>query len=764
MSHLPTIISDLALILVIAGIVTLIFKRLRQPLILGYIVAGFICGPHLSIMPTVGDLEGVTTWADIGVIFLMFTLGLEFSFKKLIKMGPSPVVAAVTIIFCMTGLGSIAGHFFGWSQMTSLFLGGMLAMSSTTVIFKALDDMGLRQQRFASSVLGALVVEDILGILLMVALSTMAVSQQFEGSELVQSLLKLALVLVVWFIIGVFLVPTILRKARSLMGRETLLIVSLGLCFIMVVIAVGSGYSAAFGAFMMGSILAETIEAEQINEVVAPVKDLFGAIFFVSVGMLVDPHIISHYWLPIVILIVLIIMGQAIFGTMGFLLSGRPLRVAVQCGFCMSQIGEFAFIIASLGVSLGVTEPFLYPVVVAVSVITTFTTPYMIRIAPFAADKLAHLLPSRLTQALSNESSVTSVGSENAWQRLSMALIRQTVAYSFLCVTIMTLSLSSLLPLCRNLFGLWAGNAVCGVVTFLVMSLFLRAIVMRKNHSDDFRALWNEKIYNRFPLIFTILVRYVIASAFVFYLVNYLSPYSSLLHWGVAFVLVALTMLSRRIKVSSKGLEDLFLRNLQSREIHAQRSGKAKPKYAGQLQAHDVHLAIVQLPINSTLAGKTLRQLDIARKTGVMIASIVRYGQRIHIPGGDTVLFPYDRIQIIGNDQNIKLFCEKATSEVYSEMNNADENDLVLRSITIEADSPLCNKAVRESRLREDYDCMLVGFEDENGQIGLPVASRVILAGDLLWIVGERVAIRRLFEQTELSAKNYSQDNIEKQA
>ncbi|MGN1213675.1 MAG: cation:proton antiporter, partial [Bacteroidaceae bacterium] len=291
MNHLPDIIRDLALILVLAGIVTLLFKRLRQPLILGYIVAGFICGPHFSLFPSVADSNSVKTWADIGVIFLMFTLGLEFSFKKLIKMGPSPMVAACTIIFCMIGLGSIAGHCFGWNTMNSLFLGGMLAMSSTTIIFKALDDMGLRQQRFASSVLGALVVEDILGILLMVILSTMAVSKELEGSELVESLLKLGFVLVLWFIVGLFLIPTLLRKARSLMSNETLLIVSLGLCFLMVVVAVRMGYSAAFGAFVMGSILAETVEAEQINRVVASVKDLFGAIFFVSVGMLVDPSI-----------------------------------------------------------------------------------------------------------------------------------------------------------------------------------------------------------------------------------------------------------------------------------------------------------------------------------------------------------------------------------------------------------------------------------------------------------------------------------------
>ncbi|MBP5732131.1 MAG: cation:proton antiporter, partial [Bacteroidaceae bacterium] len=569
----------MALILVIAGVATLLMKRLRQPLILGYIVAGFLCGPHLDIFPSVTDSERVSVWADIGVIFLMFTLGLEFSFRKLVKMGPSPVVAACTIIFCMIGLGSVAGHCFGWSKMNSLFLGGMLAMSSTTVIFKALDDMGLRQQKFASAVLGALVVEDILGILLMVLLSTMAVSNRLEGAELAHSLLRLGLVLVVWFIVGIFLIPTLLRKARPLMSRETLLIVAVGLCFLMVVLAVMNGYSAAFGAFMMGSILAETIEADKINEVVAPVKDLFGAIFFVSVGMLVDPAVIAQYWLPIVVLVLVIIVGQTVFGSVGFLLSGQPLRVAMQCGFSMTQIGEFAFIIASLGVSLGVTEGFLYPVVVAVSVITTFITPYMIKLAPRAYAKVEKHLPVKLQQAMESNHDITSAESESAWRRLTGALLKQTLAYGVLCIAILTVCLSSLLPMMTGLLGNWWGKAVTGVVTFLAMSLFLRAIVMRKNHSDDYRALWAESFYNRFPLVFTILVRYVIATAFVFYLINYLTQLPALAEWALAFVLVGATLFSRSIKVSSKGLEDLFLKNLKSRELHAQRSGKAAPMY-----------------------------------------------------------------------------------------------------------------------------------------------------------------------------------------
>ena len=350
--------------------------------------------------PSVSDMSSIHTWADIGVIFLMFTLGLEFSFKKIVKMGIGPVIAACSVMFCMMSVGNMVGHLFGWGSMNSLFLGGMLAMSSTTIIYKAFDDLGLRQQKFAGEVLSVLILEDILGILLMVVLSALAVSRQFQGMELVGSLFKLGFFLILWFVVGVYIIPIFLRRTHRFLNKETLLVVSIGLCFLLVVIAGKVGYSSAFGAFMMGSILAETVEAEKIERVVSPVKDLFGAIFFVSVGMLVDPAVLAAYWLPIVVLCIAIIVGQAVFGTTSFLLSGQPLRIAVQGGFSLAQIGEFAFIIASLGISLGVTSDFLYPVVVAVSIITTFFTPYMIRAAQPVCRLLERVVPQNVMHRL----------------------------------------------------------------------------------------------------------------------------------------------------------------------------------------------------------------------------------------------------------------------------------------------------------------------------------------------------------------------------
>lgn len=318
--------SDLALILVVAGAVTLLFKKLRQPLVLGYIVAGFLVSPHMPYTMSVVDKGDVEMWAEIGVMFLLFSLGLDFSVKKILKMGTSPVIAACTIVFSMILLGITVGKGFGWGHMDSIFLGGMLAMSSTTIIYKALSDMGLLQQGFVATVMSVCILEDILAIVMMVMLSAIANGSSPDGGQLLGSVFKIGFFLVLWFVIGIFLIPLLLRRVRKLMNAETLLIVALGLCCLMAVISTKVGFSSAFGAFVMGSILAETVEADKIIRLVEPVKNLFGAIFFVSVGMLVDPLIIVDYALPILCLVLTILAGQALFGTMGYLLGGQSLK------------------------------------------------------------------------------------------------------------------------------------------------------------------------------------------------------------------------------------------------------------------------------------------------------------------------------------------------------------------------------------------------------------------------------------------------------
>lgn len=485
MADIPFLVKDLALILMVAGIVTIIFKKLKQPLVLGYIVAGFLVSPHMPYTMSVIDETDIKTWADIGVIFTLFSLGLDFSFKKIVKMGASPIIATIVIVFAMMMLGISIGHGFGWSKMDCIFLGGMLAMSSTTIIYKAFDDMGLRQQKFAGMVMSVLILEDILAIVMMVMLSAIAGGNNPDGEQMIGSVIKIAFFLVLWFIVGIFAIPLFLRSVRKLINNETLLIVALGLCCGMAVLSTKVGFSSAFGAFVMGSILAETIEAEKIIKLVEPVKNLFGAIFFVSVGMLVDPKILIEYAIPILALVGSILIGQAIFGTFGFMLGGESLKSAMRCGFSMAQIGEFSFIIASLGLSLGVISNYLYPVVVAVSVITTFLTPYMIRLATPTYQVMEKHLPKRLINILNHFAmSHPSTTQQSKWKSLLRQMLINTVAYSILTAAVIALMFTFVLPFTRSLFPGWKlhwyANAITGILTLVLIAPFLRAIIMKR--------------------------------------------------------------------------------------------------------------------------------------------------------------------------------------------------------------------------------------------------------------------------------------------
>lgn len=742
---METFISDLALILISAGVVTLLFKRLKQPLVLGYIVAGFLAGPHMPYTPSVSDMTSIQTWADIGVIFLMFTLGLEFSFKKIVKMGMAPVIAACLVMFCMMSLGSGVGHLFGWDSMNSLFLGGMLAMSSTTIIYKAFDDLGLRQQKFAGEVLSVLILEDILGILLMVVLSAVAVSRQFEGAELVGSLFKLAFFLILWFVVGLYVIPIFLKKAHRWMNRETLLVVSIGLCFLLVVFAEKVGYSSAFGAFMMGSILAETLEAESITRAVSPVKDLFGAIFFVSVGMLVDPAVLAEYWLPILVICVAIIAGQAVFGTMSFLVSGQPLRTAVQGGFSLAQIGEFAFILASLGTNLHVTSDFLYPVVVAVSIITTFFTPYMIRAARPVGGFLERVMPGSVLQHLSRrgERQPQACGERRLWKDLLTALLGQTGAYLTLSVAAVILSFSILLPLFRSTLGHWPGNVVCGLLTMVCASPFLRAIVMRKNHSEEWKQLRRRGPLRRLGLLLTFGVRYAIAAAVVYYVLDFLSPFWWPWHVAASVLVVLAFIKLRVVKWTSIRMERTFLQNLRSRDVKARSEAHSgEPGYAGRLTSRNIHIAELDVPELSAWAGKRLGELGFSHADGVMIAAIVRGVHRINVPDGSTQLFPADRIEVIGSDESLQAFSRRMEKERLQLSDAA--SGLQLRRLIIRDGSPFVGVTLRDSGLRSKYHCMAVGFEDAAGDIVPARASRVIERNDALWLVGESKDVRAL--------------------
>ena len=570
--------------------------------------------------------------------------------------------------------------------------------------------------------LSVLILEDILGILLMVVLSAMAVSRTFEGADLAASLLKLAFCLVLWFLVGIYLIPLFLRRVRRWMNSETMVVVAVGLCFLMVVVAVQMGYSAAFGAFMMGSILAETIEAETIGRLVAPLKDLFGAVFFVSVGMLVDPAVLVEYAVPIVVLTLVILMGQAVFGSGAFLLSGQPLPVAMQCGFSLSQIGEFAFIIASLGVSLGVTSSFLYPVVVAVSIITTFTTPYMIRAAQPASVWVGNHLPGTLRQAFGRHNG------RNARHRalhakpspaseLLRALGRQVAAYFTLSVAVIMLAFSVLLPLSRGVFGHWPGNAVCGLLTLCVAAPFLRAIVMRKNHSDAFRHLERKSTLSRAVVYLTVAVRFVIAVLPVYYVLDFLSPLRWWIHVIAAALIVLAMIASRLVKYVSIRLERTFRLNLNWREAAARAARRPHQPYAGRLLSRNVHIARLELPDTSAWAGRTLA----------------------------------DRLEVIGDDDSLRALADRMAAETLRPADGTPAREMHLRRFVVERGTPWAGQLVATSAIRERYRCMVVGLEDNAGTITLADATTRLDIGATVWAVGEAPDLARLMQSARVA-------------
>lgn len=748
MSQLAPLISDLALILICAGVMTLVFKKLKQPLVLGYIVAGFLCSPHFAFTPSVVDEANIDLWSEIGVIFLLFALGLEFSIKKLLKVGSSAIISACTIILFMIIIGVSVGWMFGWKQMDCIYLGGMIAMSSTTIVYKAFDDMGLRQQHFAGVVLGILILEDILAIVLMVMLSTMAVSTHFEGSELILSIVRLVFFLILWLVVGLYLIPILLKRVRKLMSDETLLIVSLAFCFGMVYLAAAVGFSPAFGAFIMGSILSETVESEHIEHLVAPVKDLFGAIFFVSVGMMVDPHMIVEYRYPILAIVGAVLLGQTVFGTLGVLLSGQPLKTAMQCGFSLTQIGEFAFIIAAMGVSLKVTSDFLYPIVVAVSVITTFLTPYMIRLAVPAYNVIDRHLPSRWKLLLERYSAGSStVNHKTNWQKLLLAVARVVLIYSVLSIAVLIISLHFMRPYLLDVLGMTWGKIVTAVITILAIAPFLRALIMKKNHSVEFRTLWNDNRFNHAPLISLVIFRVLIGVGFVVFIIERLFQGSVALIVGISILVVCGMIFSRFLKKQSIVLERTFELNLRSKEMRQEYLGGKRPSYAGKLLDRDIHLSDFTVSPDSEWVGHTLKELDLGKKYGVHVTSIIRGTHRVNIPDGTSRIFPNDTLQIIGTDEQLSAFSAMAEKAVLPpDGEDLEKREMKLSQFIVDKNSPFVGRNIIESGFRSNYHCLVVGIESAGEDaLRAPDVHEPLRENDIVWVVGEAANLKKLF-------------------
>ena len=730
--NVQSLISDLAFILLLGAIVTVIFKWIKQPVVLGYIVAGFLSSPNFVYLPSVTTEENIDFWAQIGIVVLLFSLGLEFSFKKLLNSGGSAVMTAFIIIVGMMGSGFAIGHLLHFNNINSLFLGGMLSMSSTTIIIKAFTDMGLRQKKFASLVLAVLIVEDLFAVLMMVLLSSIAINNSVEGSELLYSVAKLVFFLVIWFLVGVYVLPSLLNRIRRFLNSETLLVVSMGLCLGMAVFSVYCGFSLALGAFVMGSILAGTSYAERIEHVVAPVKDLFGAVFFISVGMMVQPHILVEYWGPILLLSAVVIVGMIVFGTFGMLATGQTLKVAIQSGFSLTQIGEFAFIIATLGMSLGVLDNNIYPIVVAVSVITTFTTPYFIKMSLPFYNFLERILPSRLHFLINRyqKECDRSEAERRPWSRVLKRYIWRTVLYSIVLLAIQIVSSQYLMPTLRSHWSSW-GNAVGLLITLVAMAPFLLAMSLPIKNEKDANG---RPVISIIPLVVLTTLRIIIA---IFFIVRTITmAYSTKAGILVAFAVVLLVVLyfSSRVRESMNKIESKFMDNLNERELR--KSGKKNAV------VHDLHQAYMVVGAGSQYVGRQLMDSNLRQRYGVNVVGIQRNSRFIAIPGGKNRLFPGDVITVIGTDESLEKLLHDIEVPLPDNISD-DPSRLVLESILLSDNSPLIGQTPRSSSLRENYEAVVVAVDrgDEHYE---DVPDLKFAPGDILWLVGDKSKLNSL--------------------
>ncbi len=735
--QVENLISDLAFILILGAIVTVLFKWLKQPVVLGYIVAGFLASPHFEYLPSVTTESNIEFWAQLGIVILLFSLGLEFSFKKLLNTGGSAIVTALIIVIGMMVSGFAIGHLLHFSNMNSLFLGGMLSMSSTTIIIKAFTDLGLRQKKFASLVFAVLIVEDLFAVLMMVLLSSIAINKSVEGGELLFSIGKLVFFLVIWFLVGVYILPTLLNAIRRYLNNETLLIIAIGLCFGMAVFSVYCGFSLALGAFVMGSIIAGISYAERIEAVVTPVKDLFGSIFFISVGMMVDPNIIVQYISPILILSCVVVVGMITFGTFGMLITGQPLRIAMESGFSLTQIGEFAFIIASLGMSLNVLNPIIYPIVVAVSVITTFTTPYFIKMADpayrFVEKHLPqrwHFLIERYTGQASSESETVTL-----WRSVLKRYVWRIVLYASVLIAIILISTRFLQPWLLELSPDW-GKLICTVITLAGMSPFLLALAMPASKRTERDRLRQANAHFDVPLIVMTIFRLLLALGFIIYTVS--TIYSMKVGWfiGLLIFVLLISTWSSRLRKQMRHLESTFFNNLNERELR--RSGKNNNLVS------DLHMAYIGIGYSCPFVGERLMDSDLRRRYGVNIASIQRGNELIPVPNGTTRLFPGDILGVIGTDEQIASIIPVLEEDNTDMDNDASSNSIKFTHIQLSPSSPLVGQTSATAQIRDKYKALLVAIQRPDGTYSHPDGTTRFEAEDVLWLVGNPKVLEQL--------------------
>lgn len=754
MNDLPSLVTDLALILLLAGFTTLLCRKLRQPLVLGYILAGFLCGPVVSFLPTVADRANIELWSEIGIIFLMFAVGLEFSLHKLVKVGMAAILSALFEVLGMMALGVLIGQAFGWSMMNSLFLGGMLSISSTMIALKALEDSGLKEKKFAGYAIGTLVIEDIVAIFLMVILSTMAHSRGFDGAELLLTIGQMMFYLALWLMLGIYILPTFLNKVKNLLDDEMLLVLSLGICLGMVWIADALGFSSAFGAFLAGSILAGTIHAERIEHLVTPCKDLFGAVFFVSVGLLVVPSTLLEYWLPIVVITIVTILGKIVTKTLGMLAAGKDLHTSVSAAFCLTQVGEFSYIIAGLGTSLGVTSDFLYPIIVAVSVVTAFTTPLMIRHADGFAGWLAGVVPESVREGWekygNNDDDNALLDSD--WRAFGKSYILTTILYAVISLGLILLGKTLLVPL---LAELPFAHAIAAVIIYLCILPFIRQLIIFRD--PYMMSLWLRGLKNRLPLVALIAVRVLLGMLLLLMPLNLLFNLPTWLLLGLCLLLTLLLVRMKNFSSLYLRIEARFLANFNEKKL-----AEVAPGSDHNLN-EKLSVALFSLPPTSQAVGQSLMELDWGRYYGVKVIKIVRGRSHINIPDGVERLKAGDELLVLGAAKNLDNFTYIADKQALLALQNqprltlkdyiagqnhdAAGHQLYCFAVELAKTPQYSGKIIRESSLKQDWSCFLLGLERDRQPILDPSPDLRLEPGDLVWVLGSRSLGEKLVEE-----------------
>lgn len=749
LSHTDGLIADLAWILILGAFVTLLFKKMKQPVVLGYILAGFLASPKFEYLPSISNLENIEFWAELGIVILMFSIGLEFSFKKLMNSGSSAVVTALIIITGMTFAGFGVGYLLGLNSINCIFLGGMISMSSTTIIMKALDDFGLKQKKFASLVLAVLIIEDLFAVLMLVLLSSLAMGN-VKGMELLMSVGKLVFFLIIWFIVGVYVIPTFLTRTRYFLNNETLLVVSMALCFGMAVFSVLCGFSMELGAFVMGSILAGTVMAERMEHVIAPVKNLFGSVFFISVGMMVDPSVLVQYWGEILLLAAVVIGGMITFGTIGMLVTGQNLKVAMESGFTLTQVGEFSFIIASLGMSLNVLNPSLYPIIVAVSVLTIFTTPYFIKMADGAYAIVEKRLPAGLNFLIERYSHQACDTDETRrlWRAILKRYLWRIVLYSVILLAIILVSRQYLFPFMEGYLGKW-GHLSATVLTITAMFPFIVALSFSSIKPDERMHLHQSASFYDVPMMGMRIVRYILALFFITYFTKL--AYSSITGWiagGASFILIMI-FASTKLMQRYRKMEERFVNNLNMRENT--RLG------TNNNLVDDMHQAYIEVNHATPFVGDKIIDSGLRSDYGVSISSIQRGDDYMPLPSPMARIFPGDILGVIGTDDQLRqLNFDIEVAEIAASKVHPHQQKVELKSLRLTENSPIVEIPLGKTNIQKDFYSMIVkvqrnpdSINPEDSSDSSPESSplepeffqpdreTVLHPGDTIWVVGD---------------------------